>query len=428
LVELKENTFVHPGFRLHIVPSKKFKTVNIVVKCKAPLQRDTITKRALLPYLLEKGTKNYPSEKALMHRLDELYGATLHIDGTKKGEHHILTFRLEVPNEKFLPNETNITNEALHLLREVIFEPLVDHHAFLEKLVEREKVTLLNRIQAIHDDKMAFANMRLLDHMCKDEPYGVHVNGYEEDLHSITASGMYQYYQSMLDEDEMDLYLVGDVDMKEMKDTITNAFPTNGETTKRIVVEPKADAKLVEVNEVVEKQPIQQAKLHIGYRTNTTYGDDSDYFAIQVFNGLFGGFPSSKLFVNVREKESLAYYAASRIESHKGLLIVYSGIEGAEFEKTRDIIALQLKEMKAGNFTNEEVENIKELVISDIKETLDHSQGIVELLYQQVIAGEDLPPNEFIKGIQQVKKADMIRVAEKIELDTIYLLTSQEGS
>src|SRR5699024_2103389 len=129
---------------------------------------------------------------------------------------------------------------------------------------------------------------------------------------------------------------------------------------------------------------LNQAKLHIGYRTNITY-DDSDYAALHVFNGLFGGFPSSKLFINVREKESLAYYAASRRESHKGLLIVFSGIESSDIEKTRDIIVLQMDNMKKGQFTDKEITDVKELIISDLKETLDHSQGIVELLYQQVV-------------------------------------------
>src|SRR5699024_1747101 len=170
--------------------------------------------------------------------------------------------------------------------------------------------------------------------------------------------------------------------------------------------------------EVKETQPVQQAKLHIGYRTNCTYRDP-DYFALQVFNGIFGGFPSSKLFVNVREKHSLAYYAASRLESHKGLLIVFSGIEPSDEAKAREIIDLQMQAMKNGDFLEEQVEEVKQLIISELKETLDHTQGIPELLYQQVVGQKVVSPDAFMREIEQVTKADVQKVAEKITDDTV---------
>lgn len=165
--------------------------------------------------------------------------------------------------------------------------------------------------------------------------------------------------------------------------------------------------------------------MHIGYRTNITY-EDEDYFALHVFNGLFGGFPSSKLFMNVREKHSLAYYAASRIESHKGLLLVFSGIESENYKQAKDIIDAQLKAMIDGSFTERELDNIKALIISDIKETLDHLTGTIELLYQQVVGQKIMSPKDFMEGIMNVTKADVVRVAEKLVPDTTYLLTSRK--
>src|SRR5699024_11859230 len=168
-----------------------------------------------------------------------------------------------------------------------------------------------------------------------------------------------------------------------------------------------------ETQRIVESTAIQQAKLHIGYRTNILYKDDQ-YAALQVFNGLFGAFPNSKLFLNVREKHSLAYYIASRIESHIGLLMVYGGVETSEYENTYTIIAQQLEEIRQGNFTETELTGVQELIVSNVKETLDHPGGTIELLYQQVLGKKQLTPQLFIKQIEQVTKEAVIKVANEI--------------
>src|SRR5690625_1938421 len=169
MINIEENSTNENNIHFHTIPSKKFKTVNIIVKCKAPLSRDTITKRALLPYVLQQGTKNYPSEKELMKKLDELYGAILSIDGVKKGNNHVLSFRLEFANEKFIHHESSVMDDALQLLQEIIFSPKLEGERFPERVVEREKLTLKNKITSIYDDKISYANMRLIDEMCENE-------------------------------------------------------------------------------------------------------------------------------------------------------------------------------------------------------------------------------------------------------------------
>lgn len=424
MMELVENNAYENNIHFHTIASRKFKTINIIVKSKAMLDRKNITKRALLPFILQQGTNSYPSEKKLMQKLDELYGAILSIDGTKKGNNHILSFRLEFANEKFIDNESEVLDEALQLLQEVIFSPHTEGDAFPEKMIAREKLTLQNKINSIADDKIAYANLRLIDEMCENERYQIHTDGYIEDLAQLNGEGMLSYYETMLEEDRMDIYMLGDFDEEEMKARLIHSFGRKSSKQEETLHEKhKTTGK---IKEVIETEKVQQAKLHIGYRTNCTYRD-ADYFALQVFNGLFGGFPSSKLFINVREKNSLAYYASSRIESHKGLLLVFSGIEAQNYEKARGIIEEQMKEMKQGEFSDEEIEEIKELIISEIRETLDHPQGIIELLYQQVVANKKMFPADFIENIKKVTKDDIVEVARKIEQDTVYLLTNEGG-
>jgi len=413
------------GLRLHLIPSKKFKTINFVAKFRSPLTKETITKRALLPYILRQGTKSYPSEQALQLKLDELYGAVLSIDGAKKGNHHIMSVRLEVANQKYIPKESSIIDEAIHLLNEVIFHPHVNGHAFNEEAFQREKATLRQKMNAIIDNKMMYANIRLIDEMCEGEAYELHVHGYEDDLNALTAEELYSYYTNLLAEDTLDFYILGDYDPDIMKEKITAKI--GRDQPKQIAGEVEEEIELREEPKVViETQDVQQAKLHLGYRTNCTYKDDG-YFALQVFNGLFGGFPSSKLFINVREKNSLAYYAASRLESHKGLLLVFSGIDGSDYEKAREIIELQMEAMKNGEFTSMELDETKDLVINELLETLDNPQGIIELLYQQVLANNNVTPHHLINNIKQVTKEDVIHIAQNITEDTVYLLTNEGG-
>lgn len=417
------------NYRLHIVPTKKFKTVHIIVKLKAPLNRETITKRALLPYVLRQGTKSYPNEQALQKKLDSLYGAGFSMDGVKKGNNHIISFRLQVANEKYIANESTVIDEAMSLLGEIIFSPNVTDGSFQPKVVEREKETLKQKINAVMDDKMAYANMRLIDEMCEGEVYQVHVQGYEEDLEHITAASLYEYYQHLLQEDQMDIYVLGDFDQNTLKTKIDHIFKQKNSIGHTLDNQQEKTIKKRETSpkEVIEEQNVQQAKLHIGYRTHTTYQSE-EYSALHVFNGLFGGFPSSKLFINVREKNSLAYYAASRMESHKGLIFVVSGIAPEDYKKAREIIEAQMTAMRNGDFSEDDMNNTKELIVNQLLETLDHPQGIVEMLYQQILANKELSPTDLIKGIKQVTKEEVVRIANKIEEDTIYLLTNKGES
>jgi len=420
---IEEKLIRQSGLNVHTVQSKKFKTINIVAKFRAPLSRETITNRAILPYILRQGTKSYPNEQALQLKLDQLYGAVLSIDGAKKGDNHIISFRLEVANENYISNESTVIDEAITLLHEVIFHPHIDEDAFNTKTFNREKETLKQKINAVIDDKMAYANMRLIDEMCSGEPYETHVHGYKDELEKMTAQNVYEYYKSMLQEDQLDIYIVGDFDEDLMVDKITSAIDKNENI--QVINEQEIVNNPSPANEVIERQNIQQAKLHLGYRTNCVY-KDNDYPALQVFNGIFGGFPSSKLFINVREKNSLAYYAASRLESHKGLLLVFSGIAASDYEQAREIIELQMNAMKNGDFTDDELAETKDLIENQLLETLDNPQGIVELLYQQVLGDKKMTPDQLIEKIRNVTKEDVIQVATRIQEDTIYLLTSEE--
>lgn len=412
------------AYTLHLIETKKFKTNTIAIKFSRPLERENITERALLPFVLQKGSKSYPDERQLRLKLDELYGSKFSINSGKKGENHVITFVLDFPNDKFIQGENELVHECLNFLYDIVFNPNITDNQFKKSIVEKEKETLTNKIKAMIDEKMQYANMRLIDEMCKDEKYSIHSHGYLEDMDQINEETLYKIYREMIEDDRMDFYIVGDFDKHEMEKQIINVFNIERQpTVKTVVSEP---IKVNETNTVIEKQKVQQAKLHIGYRTGITY-QDPNYYALQVFNGIFGGFPNSKLFLNVREKHSLAYYAASRLESNKGILFVFSGIAPEKFEQAKDIIFEQHEDIKNGHFTEEEVEQTKKSIIHQFKETIDRAGGIIEFFYQQAIAETEINLDEIYNKINAVTKEDVIEIAKEVQLDTIYLLTAEDG-
>ncbi len=414
------------GFRFHFVPTDKFKTITFVLKIKAPLLRETVTKRSLLSLLLKQGTKRYPSEKALREQLDMLYGASLYTTTMKKGNDHILHLQLDVANERFIEGENKLTEEALQLFYDLLFEPNLEGDSFPSEVVEQEKKRLTSIIESVYDHKIYYANQRLLDEMYKDEPFSLHKDGYVEDLEGLDGAVMYQYYRELLKEDEMDLYILGDFSLDSLKEQVRTLFTREKKHIEAREPMLSSTPKQIEPKEIVETDRINQAKLHIGYRTNIIYKDD-EYPALQVFNGLFGAFPNSRLFLNVREKNSLAYYVSSYVESHIGFLLVLSGIDAKDYEKANTIIQEELGDIRKGNITEEELENSKRLIINQVKETLDSPNGTIELLYQQVIGGKQEGFDDLFAKVNRVTKEEVVEVSKQITLDTLYLLRGEVG-
>lgn len=419
-----EKVIQYEGVKFHLVKTDKYKTNTLVFKMKALLTKEDATMRALLPYVLQSGTKTHQTFTELRTYLENLYGATLYVDLQKKGEYHIISIAMEIANEKFLKDTEPLLDKAISLLTEVIFNPKTSNGSFDHAIVEKEKRTLKQRIHAVNDDKMRYANLRLVEEMCKNEPYSIPVNGIHEDVDKITARTLYEYYQKSLNEDEIDLYIVGDFDEEKVITTCKEKIKLNNRTPKT-VQHSQYDGRNEE-HIVIEKQDVAQGKLNIGLRTNIYYGD-KNYFALQVFNGLFGGFPHSKLFMNVREKASLAYYAASRLESHKGLMLVMTGIETKNYKQAVSIIKEQLEAMKMGDFSEEEIQQTKAVIQNQMLETLDTSRGLIEILYHNIVSGANVSEEAWMEEVAKVTKDDLVTVGEKVHLDTIYFLSGMEA-
>src|SRR5690625_5391 len=249
------------GLNLHLVPSKKYKTITIVAKLRGQLNRDSVTKRALLPFVLRQGTKAYPTREKLQHKLDDLYGASLSLDAGKAGLDHVISVRMEVANQKYIENESSILKESLELLHEVIFNPLTDERGFDETIVNRELQSLKQQLRSIKDDKVNYAQQRLIDEMCAGETFQIHSQGYEADLEDINRQNLMEAYQTILEEDVMDLYVLGDFDHEAVKQMIETTITKSKTAPEQVNVRAKLTKKQTgESEEVKERKDIHQTK------------------------------------------------------------------------------------------------------------------------------------------------------------------------
>ena len=414
------------GISFFYVQSDKFKTVRLDVFMVHPLQGDTVSGNALFPYVLRRGCKSYPSQQELALRLEELYGASLEAGIYKKGENQILHFSSGFVSDRYTTEKTNLFDEAGSLLLQVITDPVLEEDGLFRKdYFEQEKGNLIQRIRSRVNDKMHYAMQRCLAEMCSGEPYAIYEDGDEESAAALTREALMERYRKMLAESPMFVYISGDIP-EDMILRFIEKFNGLERHPTIILQPPQVKKEVLEVKRIEEPMDVSQGQLCLGFRTQIE-ANSPDYFPLAIYNGILGGGVQSKLFQNVREKESLAYTTFSRLEKFKGLLVACSGIEIGNRERAENIIMDQLKVIREGNISDLEMEATKKSFETGIKSMQDSQGAMVDFFLSQLLSGANEPPQAFLDKLMKVEKPDVVRIAERITLDTLYFLTSLSG-
>lgn len=410
------------GVNLHIRQTTQFKTVNFSIKWRRALTAQNASERTVLTNVLQHSNDKYTTTAAFRSFLDDLYGTVLYFDTSKRGNEHTVLMNIETVNDQYLAN-TSVLNEVLGIIHTAIFEPNLENGVFKDSIVEREKKMVIQRIESIFDDKSRFAQVRLQQILRPNEPASISANGTVEDIQKISPTSLLEAYQSMLANDKIDIYVAGDINEDEIVAKLKKALPFTDRTPEEIpVVLPQQHPQ----NDYVrEQQEMKQGKMHIGFSTPVRFGD-ADFAKMQIFNGIFGGYPHAKLFMNVREKESLAYYASSSYASHYGLVFVVSGIEPKNEEKALSLIKEQLAVMQAGEITDLELEQTKAMLTNQLKESLDSARGQIEIFDQYKDLPEKFSVETWANKWKAVTKEDVVEVAKQVQLEAVYFLCGKE--
>lgn len=413
---------IKPGIKLHTIKTEKFKTNLIAIFLSMPITRENVTKNALISSILR---RNMPTLLDISKTLEEMYGASFDNGIDKIGDNQILKFYIETINDNYIPqNGENMLKTSIEKLIEIVFNPLIKDKKFNEEYVEQEKENIKRIIEGKTDNKAMYATERCIEEMYKNEPFGLYKYGYVEDLKKIDAQSLYKYYKEMISTCKIDIFVSGDVDEKIVKILEENESIKNlkERETKIIIDIPKKD--IVEEREIIEKMDVTQGKIVIGIDL-TLENVNQKYNAI-VYNAILGGTANSKMFQEVREKASLAYSAGSTYLRYKGNIFIKCGIEIKNYEKALEIIRKQLEDMKKGIFTDEDIENAKKSIISGIRSIDDEQDTEITYFFGQEITNEKISTEEYIKNIDRVSKEDIIKIANSLQINTIYFLKNKE--
>ncbi|MDP4097479.1 insulinase family protein [Paenibacillus sp. P96] len=410
--------------RIHVMPTKRFKTYAISLYAGVPLQETTVSSVALTPFVLRRGTASYPETTQFREQLEQMYGAGFGFDIYKRGDYQIVQFRMDTINDSFVSSADSLLDRSFSFLGEVLTRPVVEDDAFRATYVQQERENVRKKLEAIVNDKIRYAGERCIEEMCKNEPFRLHPLGQRSDLDSIGPDDLYKAYRGWLDNASMDLYVVGDTSLEEVEGLVDRYFSLDRSSTPHYRG-AGVSAQAREVQTIVERLDVNQGKLNMGLRTSITYSDDQ-YASALMYNGILGGYPHSKLFVNVREKESLAYYASSRYDGHKGIATIQSGIEIPNYEKAVSIIRQQLDDMRGGVISELEMTQTKAMIRNLLKEMQDSAFEMIAFDFNRQLSGKERTVEQLLEQVESVSVKDVQEAAQTFNLDTIYFLRDQK--
>lgn len=419
-MQYKENE-IKKGIKLHEIQTNKFKTNLIAVFLSMPITREDVTKNSLVLAVLRRGSKNMPTLAQISKEMEEMYGASFDCGLDKTGDNHILKFYIESINDNFLPQkDENMLKTSIEKLLEIVFDPLVENGAFKEEYVIQEKENIKRIIEGKPDNKARYAFDRCIEEMYKDQPYGLYKYGYIEDLNSITAQSLYEYYQKMISECKIDIFVSGDIDNVSQIVEQNENIQKLQERESNYKINKVESKEAVQEKEVKEEMDVTQGKITIGLDLHLD-NEEQKYDAM-VYNAILGGTANSKMFQEVREKASLAYSAGSSYIRYKGNIFIKCGIEIKNYEKAMEIIRKQLEDMKNGVFSDEDIENAKKGIISGIKSIDDEQDTEITYFFGQELTDTKTSLEQYIEKIQKVTKQDIIKVANSVTVNTVYFL------
>lgn len=405
------------AYNLHLVKTNRFKTIAVEVDFRREIQKEDITKRAVLKEVLLNSNKNYRTERELIIESENLYDLKLVSSSARMGNYTNISFKTRFLDEKY--TEKNMNEESIAFLMDIIFNPNIDNGSFNEEVVNKCKNRIEKSIKSLKDSKLKYTLFKLLENV-EDKPYSYNSYGYLEDLEKIDDKVLYDYYKDMINNDFIDIFVVGDFDSIEIKELIKKYFKarTYHRTKTNIIVEELPIIK--KIIEQSEEDNVNQTQFTILCGINNLTEFERKY-VIKVYSELLGGSSNSILFDTVREKNSYAYYVNADVKSYDNILLIYSGIEPGNKNEVFKLIKKCLIDIEKGNFTDDMLNNAKETLVGGIKASLDSPSGIINNYFAKILVGTD-DFEERIENFKKVTKEDVINVSKKINIYSTYTL------
>lgn len=410
------------GVYFNDVRDSRFKTMKITANMIVPLRAETASENALICGVLSRSCKAYPDFTALSKKLSALYGAELTASMRKAGDNQVLTLSASGLDDRYTLEGESVARELSLLLCGVIFEPNLQDGAFVAGEVEQERRQLLDLIDSEFNDKRVYANGQLIAHMCAGETFGVKRYGTAEGIRAATPQSLTAAWRRLLQTAVFEIMYIGDSAPDKAAEVFRAAFDgmeRSPETAQTEIIR-RADAP----KHFTEEMNVAQSKLVMGLRAGAAL-PDKEVAATALMCAILGGTANSKLFCNVREKQSLCYYCGSRYDKHKGLVIIDSGVEGENLEKLEAGVLHEIEAMKNGEITDFEIEATKMAMINAYYTSNDTVSGIESWYAAQLFDKSFKTIEEMADRLNAVTAEEIVAAANRLTLDTVYILKNR---
>lgn len=420
-------TEIIPGVFLNHLKAEKFKTACLSVSLLTQLDRENAFANALIPFVLRRGTLHYPDMEALSNKLDDLYGSAVEPVVRRIGEIQCIGMYSSFPENDYLPDGENVLEGVINLIAEMLLSPATRGGLLIPAYVEGEKENLADIIRSRINDKRSYSIARCGEEMCAFEDYSAGKFGKEDDAEYVNYKNLTKRYHKLISESPVEIFYCGKADNREICSYLKDAFAImpRGEINYDIGTDIRMNSVEEKPRYYEENLDVNQGKLVLGFRLGECM-EDLDIAAVNVFNVVFGSGVTSKLFMNVREKLSLCYYASSMLDKAKGLMYVASGIDFNNFDAAKDEILRQLDDVKNGVISDEELEYAKRGIMSDLSALEDSVHDIESFYFSQTVQGLEYTPSEMSYLINEVTKDQVSAIAKSTVLDLVYFLRDCE--
>ena len=412
-----ETLTLHPGVTLRCFRDTRFKQSCLSIQLVRPMCRQESAMNALLPAVLLRGCKKYPNLRAITHRLDDLYGASVSALVRRIGDYQTTGLYCAFMEDRFALEGDRILAPMMELLGQLLLDPVTEEGSFSEDFIRSEKKNLISTIESELNDKRAYAAGQLLRHMCREDSFGVPRLGDKDSVEAITPTSLYAHYRKILRESPVELFYVGSAEPETVAGLLRPLFADG----QRMPLPPQTAFHPCEGSHRSEEMEITQAKLCLGFTTPIT-NQTPEFAAMQVFNVLYGAGMTSKLFMNVREKLSLCYAIGSGYYGSKGILTVSAGIDTDKEALTRKEIFAQLEACRTGDFTVQELDAAKEAILSSIRSVHD-SPGAIESYYStSTLSGNRFSLQDYRAAVEQATALQVAEAARSLQLHSSFIL------
>lgn len=410
--------FEQGAYNLHVIKTNKFKSVSIKINFRRKAVKEEVTCRNFLAYLLLEATKRFPTSRLLDIEVEHLYDMSYNSGTNFAGIYSVMSFQGTFLNEKY--TEDGMMERSFHFLLDFIFNPLVENGKFNQEMFDLVYHKMKERIETLPESFDRYGYYRMLEELDSESVISYYPDGYLEDLDKITVENLYEYYENVLKSDGIDIFVIGDVNIDQVKNFFLENFKVN--VLKKPLGSPFLSHKKIRKRAqiVKEKADVQQAKLYIGCKFDDLTPFERKY-VVSMYSFILGGGADSKLFSTVREKHSLCYSISSSASVGVNLLTIRAGIDASAFQKAVRYIRKEIKNMAIGKFTDDDLEKAKTIYIHSLR-SLEDSPGSVLSIYQSHEYFDFDLIEERKRQIQSVTRDMIIELAKKIHVDTIYLL------